>query len=188
MLEPVRSLRNAMGNVLKCALLSLSLVIAADAWGQIPSLAKCTRSANLLACVDPDGNAYSVNTVGSTIYLRGFEVTGKRYWAQTSSRYGQLTFSPASPPMAKPGSATVAGLAGPPSIGFPAPAAAVASSRVAGLLVARPAPFSAPAARRCSCSSADSSGNSAANLRTNRPPRPAGAALSPAADCRGRWK
>ena len=81
-----------MGNVLKYSLLSLSLLVAADAWGQIPSLAKCTRSANLLACVDPDGNAYSVNTAGSTIYLRGFEVVGKRYWAQTSSRYGQLTF------------------------------------------------------------------------------------------------
>lgn len=92
MLEPVRSLRNAMGNVLKYSLLGFSLLVAVDAWGQIPSLAKCTRSANLLACVDPDGNAYSVNTVGSTIYLRGFEVTGKRYWAQTSSRYGQLTF------------------------------------------------------------------------------------------------
>ncbi|MGE8145969.1 glutamine synthetase [Pseudomonas frederiksbergensis] len=81
-----------MGNVLKCSLLSLSFLIAVDAWGQIPNLATCTRSANLLACVDPDGNAYSVNTVGSTLYLRGFEVAGKRYWAQTSSRYGQLTF------------------------------------------------------------------------------------------------
>ncbi|KOY01974.1 hypothetical protein [Pseudomonas nunensis] len=81
-----------MGNVLKYSLLGLSLLAAVDAWGQIPTLAKCTRSANLLACVDPDGNAYSVNTVGSTIYLRGFEVVGKRYWAQTSSRYGQLTF------------------------------------------------------------------------------------------------
>ncbi|MEB0047107.1 MULTISPECIES: glutamine synthetase [unclassified Pseudomonas] len=81
-----------MGNALNCALLSLSLLLAADAWGQTPSLATCTRSANLLACIDPEGNAYSVNTVGSTIYLRGFEVAGKRYWAQTSSRYGQLTF------------------------------------------------------------------------------------------------
>ena len=55
------------------------------------SLANCTRSANLLACVDPLGNAYSVATAGNTLYLRGFEVIGKRYWAQTSSRYGQLT-------------------------------------------------------------------------------------------------
>ncbi|UWF49328.1 glutamine synthetase [Pseudomonas sp. N3-W] len=77
---------------LKCLLMSCSLLIAVDASAQIPPLAKCTRSANLLACVDADGNAYSVNTVGSTIYLRGFEVIGKRYWAQTSSRYGQLTF------------------------------------------------------------------------------------------------
>jgi hypothetical protein len=81
-----------MGNALKISLLSLSLLIAVDARGQIPSLAKCTRSANLLACVDVDGNAYSVNTVGNTIYLRGFEVAGKRQWVQTNSRYGQLTF------------------------------------------------------------------------------------------------
>lgn len=81
-----------MRNALKLAFISLSMLVAIDAWAQVPSLARCTRSANLLACVDPEGNAYSVNTVGSTIYLRGFEVTGKRYWAQTSSRYGQLTF------------------------------------------------------------------------------------------------
>jgi hypothetical protein len=92
MLEPIPLVRNAMRNVLKLALLSLSLLVTVDAWAQIPALAKCTRSANLLACVDGDGNAYSVNTAGSTIYLRGFEVAGKRYWVQTNSRYGQLTF------------------------------------------------------------------------------------------------
>ena len=92
MLEPIRSVRNPMRNVLKLALLSFSLLGAVDAWAQIPTLATCTRSANLLACVDADGNAYSVNTAGSTIYLRGFEAAGKRYWAQTNSRYGQLTF------------------------------------------------------------------------------------------------
>ncbi len=92
MLKPVRSVRNPMRVALKITLMSVSLLIAVDAWAQIPSLAKCTRSANLLSCVDGDGNAYSVNTVGSTIYLRGFEVAGKRYWAQTNSRYGQLTF------------------------------------------------------------------------------------------------
>ena len=41
---------------------------------------------------DRKGNAYSVATAGNTTYLRGFEVIGKRYWAQTNSRYGQLTF------------------------------------------------------------------------------------------------
>ncbi|MGY3170814.1 hypothetical protein ACVWYU_000187 [Pseudomonas sp. TE12234] len=81
-----------MRNALKLALTSAALLVVVDAWGQIPTLATCTRSANLLACVDADGNAYSVNTAGSTIYLRGFEVAGKRYWAQTNSRYGQLTF------------------------------------------------------------------------------------------------
>jgi hypothetical protein len=77
---------------MKIALVSVLLLVAVDALAQIPSLAKCTRSANLLACVDGDGNAYSVNTAGSTIYLRGFDAAGNRYWAQTNSRYGQLTF------------------------------------------------------------------------------------------------
>jgi hypothetical protein len=81
-----------MRTALKLALISFSLLTTTQAQAQIQSLANCTRSANLLACVDVDGNAYSVNTVGSTIYLRGFEMAGKRYWAQTNSRYGQLTF------------------------------------------------------------------------------------------------
>ncbi|MGE8151971.1 glutamine synthetase [Pseudomonas vancouverensis] len=81
-----------MRTALKLAVMSFCMLIAANSQAQIPNLAKCTRSANLLACIDQDGNAYSVNTVGSTIYLRGFEAIGKRYWAQTSSRYGQLTF------------------------------------------------------------------------------------------------
>lgn len=81
-----------MRNALKPALIMFSLLIAADALAHPPSLATCTRSANLLACVDAQGNAYSVNTAGSTIYIRGFEIVGKRYWAQTNSRYGQLTF------------------------------------------------------------------------------------------------
>ncbi len=89
MLEPLPAPRNLM-KPLVCALL---LAMAGPACAQAPSLlAKCTRSANLLACVDPQGNAYSVATVGNTTYLRGVEVIGKRYWAQTNSRYGQLTF------------------------------------------------------------------------------------------------
>jgi hypothetical protein len=59
---------------------------------QTPLLANCTRSANLLACSDEQGNAYSVMTAGNTVYLRGFERIGKRHWAQTTNRYGQLTF------------------------------------------------------------------------------------------------
>ncbi|WP_339453057.1 glutamine synthetase [Pseudomonas sp. EA_5y_Pfl2_R50] len=81
-----------MNNALRCSVFSGLLVMVSTAWGQIPATATCTRSANLLACVDADGNAYSVNTVGSTLYLRGFEKTGRRYWAQTNSRFGQLTF------------------------------------------------------------------------------------------------
>ncbi|MFJ2320626.1 glutamine synthetase [Pseudomonas sp. NPDC087817] len=81
-----------MKEALKCSILSLALLTAASAWGKNPAPATCTRSANLLACMDVDGNAYSVNTVGSTLYLRGFEKNGQRYWAQTNSRFGQLTF------------------------------------------------------------------------------------------------
>ncbi|MDF2395070.1 glutamine synthetase [Pseudomonas sp. 3MA1] len=72
---------------------SLILTFAGHAGAAVPNpLATCTRSATLLACVDLLGNAYSVATAGSTTYLRGFEVIGKRYWVQTNSRYGQLTF------------------------------------------------------------------------------------------------
>ncbi|VVM42952.1 glutamine synthetase [Pseudomonas fluorescens] len=81
-----------MKTALKCSLLSLGLLVAGNTWAQFPAQASCTRSANLLACVDTEGNAYSVNTVGSTLYLRGFEKSGQRYWAQTNSRFGQLTF------------------------------------------------------------------------------------------------
>jgi hypothetical protein len=81
-----------MRNFLKFVFASPMLLLALDVSAQSPVLANCTRSANLLACVDGQGNAYSVMTVGNTLYLRGFEVTGRRYWAQTTSRYGQLTF------------------------------------------------------------------------------------------------
>lgn len=83
----------AVRNPMKYLVCTLLLATAGTACAQAPNLlANCTRSANLLACVDPLGNAYSVATVGSTTYLRGYEVIGKRYWAQTNSRYGQLTF------------------------------------------------------------------------------------------------
>jgi hypothetical protein len=38
--------------------------------------------------------------------LRGFEAIGKRYWAQTNSRYGQLTFFTGWRRTVKRGSAT----------------------------------------------------------------------------------
>ncbi|PTS94505.1 glutamine synthetase, partial [Pseudomonas sp. HMWF006] len=53
-----------MRNALKYSVFSLVLLMVGNAWAQVPALASCTRSANLLACVDADGNAYSVNTVG----------------------------------------------------------------------------------------------------------------------------
>ncbi|MBC3776996.1 glutamine synthetase [Pseudomonas sp. SWRI99] len=81
-----------MNATLRRLILSFALLTTGNAWAQLPELATCTRSANLLACQDAEGNAYSVNTVGTTLYLRGFEKNGNRYWAQTNSRFGQLTF------------------------------------------------------------------------------------------------
>lgn len=78
--------------LLKFVFAGLLLPGAMPAPAQTPLLANCTRSANLLACSDEQGNAYSVMMAGNTVYLRGFEVMGKRHWAQTTSRYGQLTF------------------------------------------------------------------------------------------------
>lgn len=54
--------------------------------------ATCVRSLHLLACSDAAGNGYSVATQGDTTYLRGYESASARRWAQTNSRYRQLTF------------------------------------------------------------------------------------------------
>lgn len=108
--------------------LFLALPLYAAAQTSMPSLANCTRSANLLACSDQLGNRYSVATAGNTIYLRGFEAADRRYWAQTNTRYGQLPFSRASPRMGKAGWDTAGELAGPPLIAFRAPEAAKGDS------------------------------------------------------------
>lgn len=55
-------------------------------------LAMCTRSATLLACQDGKGSYYSVRSEGNTFYLRGYDFSSRRLWAQTNSRYGTLTF------------------------------------------------------------------------------------------------
>ncbi|MDN7140780.1 glutamine synthetase [Pseudomonas sp. JQ170] len=78
--------------VLSATLVLLCLSTRAEAIPLSQGLALCTRSATLLVCGDALGNYYSVQTAGSTTYLRGFEVQGRRLWTQTNSRYGQLTF------------------------------------------------------------------------------------------------
>jgi hypothetical protein len=81
-----------MNVIFRCALFGLCLA-ATPAHSQISvTPADCTRSATLLACRDNLGNSYSVATLGTTIYLRGYEVRDKRRWSQVSSRYGNLTF------------------------------------------------------------------------------------------------
>lgn len=81
-----------MNATLKYALLGLGLAIT-PAHGQVATApADCTRSATLLACRDAAGNSYSVATVGTTLYLRGYEAASQRHWVQTSSRYANLTF------------------------------------------------------------------------------------------------
>ncbi|MDZ3994617.1 glutamine synthetase [Pseudomonas sp. Teo4] len=56
------------------------------------NLALCTRSATLLACHDGKGSYYSVRTDHSNLYLRGYDRASRRFWAQTNSRFGTLTF------------------------------------------------------------------------------------------------
>ncbi|OUM07602.1 glutamine synthetase [Pseudomonas syringae] len=70
----------------------LLALASADAMAVAPDLARCTRSATVLACNDALGNSYSVVTAGPTTWLRGYERIDNRRWAQTNSRYGQLTF------------------------------------------------------------------------------------------------
>lgn len=74
------------------ALLSIWVCSSLAQAGQPAAPTHCTRTANLLACSDALGNGYSVFSAGDTLYLRGYEVQGKRTWAQTNSRYGHLTF------------------------------------------------------------------------------------------------
>jgi hypothetical protein len=78
------------------SLITLALLVSACAMAAPPqpgkALALCAQSANLLACHDAEGNAYSVATAGKTLWLRGYEAGSKRRWVQTNSRYGQLTF------------------------------------------------------------------------------------------------
>ncbi len=83
-------------NLLVRTLLALTLLASTTTMAAPPQpgsgLALCAQSANLLACHDVDGNVYSVATAGKTMWLRGYEAGSKRRWAQTNSRYGQLTF------------------------------------------------------------------------------------------------
>ncbi len=76
--------------------LGFSLLLSAQVFAAPPSAkldqALCTRSATLLACIDAHDNRYSVAMSGTTMYLRGYESTDKRHWAQTNSRYGSMTF------------------------------------------------------------------------------------------------
>lgn len=83
-------------NLFVKSLMAVTLLASTAAMAAPPQpvngLALCAQSANLLACHDADGNAYSVATEGKTLWLRGYEAGSKRRWAQTNSRYGQLTF------------------------------------------------------------------------------------------------
>lgn len=81
-----------MGRFSRFLFSAVLLLFSCSALAHTPLSTHCTRSANLLACVDEQGNAYSVMTAGNLTYLRGFEAEGGRSWAQTNSRYGPLTF------------------------------------------------------------------------------------------------
>ncbi|GLO06529.1 hypothetical protein PPUJ20005_04970 [Pseudomonas putida] len=73
-------------------LLLLAMPTSLTAMPKNSPLAMCTRSATLLACQDGKGSYYSVRSEGNTFYLRGYDFSSQRLWAQTNSRYGTLTF------------------------------------------------------------------------------------------------
>jgi hypothetical protein len=116
--------------------LGFSLLLGAQAFAAPPSAkldqALCTRSATLLACIDAHDNRYSVAMSGTTMYLRGYESTDKRHWAQTNSRYGSMTFFTGLASDGELGWDMSRKWAGQPSAASPAPAAAGARSRAAG--------------------------------------------------------
>ncbi|MBJ9974425.1 glutamine synthetase [Pseudomonas sp. S75] len=78
----------------KLALLVLTLFACPmlDAAVKHNGLATCTRSGTLLACEDGQGSYYSVRTEAGELHLRGYDRVSRRLWAQTNSRYGQMTF------------------------------------------------------------------------------------------------
>ncbi|MCI1036059.1 glutamine synthetase [Pseudomonas putida] len=73
-------------------LLLLAMPTSLTAMPKNSPLAMCTRSATLLACQDGKGSYYSVRSEGNSFYLRGYDFSSQRLWAQTNSRYGTLTF------------------------------------------------------------------------------------------------
>ncbi|PYB80255.1 glutamine synthetase [Pseudomonas sp. LB-090624] len=79
---------------LPCVMVMLMLAMPTSllAMPQSSGLALCTRSAMLIACQDGKGSYYSVRSEGSTLFLRGYDFSSQRLWAQTNSRYGTLTF------------------------------------------------------------------------------------------------
>lgn len=64
------------------------LLVALDAIAAPP---RCVRGGALLVCSDGLGNRYGVRTDGIDTYTRGFPNTAGQSWAQTNTRYGQLT-------------------------------------------------------------------------------------------------
>ena len=64
------------------------LLVALDAVAAAP---RCVRGGVLLVCSDGLGNRYGVRTDGIDTYTRGFPNAAGQSWAQTNTRYGQLT-------------------------------------------------------------------------------------------------
>lgn len=64
------------------------LLVVLDAAAAPP---RCVRGGVLLVCSDGLGNRYGVRTDGIDTYTRGFPNAARQSWAQTNTRYGQLT-------------------------------------------------------------------------------------------------
>lgn len=67
--------------------LLLALVCAIS----VPAAAGCYGSGNLQTCTDSSGNSYTVNRIGGTTYVNGYNAQGQT-WNSTSSTYGNTTY------------------------------------------------------------------------------------------------
>jgi hypothetical protein len=57
-----------------------------------PTLAGCIGTGSLKTCYGSDGNTYTVNKVGSTTYMNGYNAYTGSTWSQRSTTLGSTTY------------------------------------------------------------------------------------------------
>lgn len=68
---------------------ALSLAIGSPSWAQ----SNCFGTENLKTCTDSSGNTYSVSKFGNTTTVQGANAGTGSTWSQTSSTFGNNTYT-----------------------------------------------------------------------------------------------